>query len=300
MKRIRLRAVTYNNLGCLYKRRGQPEEALEYLSKAMELEDLTGSVQECASTHLNMCASYSVLHQYANALAHAERAIVLLQRELWGGMASSFQRGTAFLAQTMDEIIKLINTRDGKVLQESSNVSMSALSRESAISILAPSSDALRRHQQLVSLITVLAMAYHNAAVEHERLGNIREATVSYHRSCSLGMRFLGSKASMTIALNRAQREFVIRQKGEYRVISGSEDGSVRRGSSHEMKAKGTNRRSSSMSGKEAGSRLTSAKSAPSLSSKPPSHRKTTSSAGSSSKIKRSIAADRKHLQRRR
>lgn len=176
----------------------------QYLQKALALEEAGGPVQNSSSTHLNICAALSALkrpkevrrhrrrrrsdcfvpllpacrlaharlqtvcspvHRCTSrptaassrspclaccpqALAHAERAIILLQRHLWPpGLA--FQEGLAALVR----------------------------------SLAAPSPAA----RQALGAANVLAMAYHNAAVEHEKLGRLREALVSFTR-CALRM----------------------------------------------------------------------------------------------------------------
>ena len=44
LTRSRLRSMTYNNFGCLYRRISLPEKALEYLEKALEIEELSNNV----------------------------------------------------------------------------------------------------------------------------------------------------------------------------------------------------------------------------------------------------------------
>ncbi|KAL4423024.1 hypothetical protein ABPG77_002058 [Micractinium sp. CCAP 211/92] len=168
-KRARMRAITYNNLGCLFKRRNMPQLALQYLQKALALED---SVQNSASTHLNICAAYSSLRKPKEALSHAERAILLLQRHLWAH-SLPFQDG--------------LNT----------------LVRQLA----APGAS---RH--LLASANVLAMAYHNAAVEHEKLVRLREALVSFTRAYLIASKCLGAKAQITTSLSRALKAFQQRQ----------------------------------------------------------------------------------------
>ena len=135
----RLRCITYNNLGCLYRRMSEPEKALQYLQKALAIEQSSSSTQvnELASTHLNLSASYSVLHKDVEALRHGERAIVLLQGRLWPGM--SFKDGMEGLLGKMPA-----GERSPEILRDAH----------------------------------VLSMAYHNVGTQNERLGRIREAQV--------------------------------------------------------------------------------------------------------------------------
>lgn len=168
-KRARMRAITYNNLGCLFKRRNMPQLALQYLQKALALED---NVQNSASTHLNICAAYSSLRKPKEALTHAERAIILLQRHLWAH-SLPFQDG------------------------------LNSLVRQLA----APGAS---RHQ--LASANVLAMAYHNAAVEHEKLMRLKEALVSFTRAYLIASKCLGPKAQITTSLSRALKAFQQRQ----------------------------------------------------------------------------------------
>lgn len=65
----KLAAITYNNLGCYYKkyrrcyaRANKPKVALKYLNSALELE--VSNVEDwvsTAGTHLNICAIHSYL-----------------------------------------------------------------------------------------------------------------------------------------------------------------------------------------------------------------------------------------------
>jgi len=162
-----------------------PLEAMEYLQNALSLEESAGNVRDCASTHLNICAAHSALAQYKGALDHAERAILMLQRDIWAPVAVTFQEGIAHVAVTLQ-------------------------------SLNAPDATAEARHRArcLTASVSVLAMAYHNAAVEHERLDRFREAQVSYSRACTLGTRFLGAKSPTTVALISAQKAFIAQHTG--------------------------------------------------------------------------------------
>jgi tetratricopeptide (TPR) repeat protein len=77
--RIKLRAVTLNNLGCLYRRRGKLHSALKFLEKALKLEhDLeraVGELDDPASTHLNLCATLSEMGRHELAADHAASAL---------------------------------------------------------------------------------------------------------------------------------------------------------------------------------------------------------------------------------
>lgn len=172
LTRSRLRSITFNNFGCLYRRISLPEKALEYLEKALVIEELSNNVNECAATHLNLSASHSVLHNDMQALRHGEKAIILIQGQLWPG--SSFQEGllkTVVLLQNQDK-----------------------------------ASSAWRA--QAMRDAHVLAMAYHNVGTQNERLGRLKEAHVSFSRSCTIGMKILGPGSVTTAALIRGNKLF--------------------------------------------------------------------------------------------
>jgi tetratricopeptide (TPR) repeat protein len=216
-KRNRLRAITYNNIGCLYKRRSLPERALSYLQNALALEEAAGDVHDCASTHLNLCASYSALTRFREALAHAERAIILLQRQLWGPTAASFQDGMTYLGRVLAALAATVAAGaggGGGDANTNNNIS-STTTAAAAAAVTAAYAEAHKRQRKLLASANILAMAYHNAAVEHERLNRLREAQVSYSRACSIGTKFLGPKSSTTVALLHAQKGFVARQQRE-------------------------------------------------------------------------------------
>jgi tetratricopeptide (TPR) repeat protein len=213
-KRNRLRAITYNNIGCLYKRRSLPERALTYLQNALALEEAAGDVHDCASTHLNLCASYSALIRFREALAHAERAIILLQRQLWGPTAASFQDGMTYLGRVLAALGAIVaagpsNGGGGNTINSSSSAGTTTAA------VAATYAEAYKRQRKLLANANILAMAYHNAAVEHERLNRLREAQVSYSRASSIGTKFLGAKSSTTVALIHAQKGFIARQQRE-------------------------------------------------------------------------------------
>eukprot|EP00292_Cryptomonas_paramecium_P012181 CAMPEP_0113697834 /NCGR_PEP_ID=MMETSP0038_2-20120614/22359_1 /TAXON_ID=2898 /ORGANISM="Cryptomonas paramecium" /LENGTH=291 /DNA_ID=CAMNT_0000620899 /DNA_START=65 /DNA_END=936 /DNA_ORIENTATION=- /assembly_acc=CAM_ASM_000170 len=66
-----LQGLTYNNLGCYYRREGMPMEALEWLRRAHEMEQRCGDPRTRASTFLNLTAVYSLLSRHADALESA-------------------------------------------------------------------------------------------------------------------------------------------------------------------------------------------------------------------------------------
>jgi hypothetical protein len=77
---VRLQAITFNNLGCFYKRTGRLSLALQYLQKALVLEATSASDRtNLAGTHLNVCAIQSTLGCHDVAITHAYAALELLK-----------------------------------------------------------------------------------------------------------------------------------------------------------------------------------------------------------------------------
>ena len=91
----RIRAITYNNLACLFRKTKKLRNALSYLEKALEIEykclnyppeeqekDLP--VEECliisnpCEIHLNICAILSQMDKHDLALHHAMKALILI------------------------------------------------------------------------------------------------------------------------------------------------------------------------------------------------------------------------------
>ncbi|CAG9331483.1 unnamed protein product [Blepharisma stoltei] len=79
MAKAKLEAITYNNLGCFYKKTGKLNLALQYLQKALDLESHSSiDNSNLAGTHLNICAIRSSLQQHKQAIKNACKAIELL------------------------------------------------------------------------------------------------------------------------------------------------------------------------------------------------------------------------------
>jgi len=78
--------VTFNNLACYYRRQGKLRSALQYLQKALKIEDRLGdAVRNPADTYLNTCAVLSQLGRHQSALEHAQSALILLHEKNFRG-----------------------------------------------------------------------------------------------------------------------------------------------------------------------------------------------------------------------
>ena len=89
----RLRAITFNNYACLFRKTNKLRNALSYLEQALDLEytclnsaDLTIDeslkISNPCEIHLNICAILSQMGKHSLALHHAMKALLLIQDEL--------------------------------------------------------------------------------------------------------------------------------------------------------------------------------------------------------------------------
>ena len=97
---LRIRAITFNNYACLFRKTKKLRNALTYLEKALELEymvlnfpeeenmDASVTVEQSlvisnpCEIHLNICAILSQMDKHELALHHAMKALILIQDEL--------------------------------------------------------------------------------------------------------------------------------------------------------------------------------------------------------------------------
>jgi len=73
--RKRLRAISFNNMGCYYERRNKLLKSLEFLDRALRLELDVQLVEDPSATHLNLCRVLSRLKRHDAAFQHARCAI---------------------------------------------------------------------------------------------------------------------------------------------------------------------------------------------------------------------------------
>jgi tetratricopeptide (TPR) repeat protein len=90
----RLRAITFNNYACLFRKTNKLRNALSYLEQALDLEYTCLNTAEYATVdeslkisnpceiHLNICAILSQMGKHDLALHHAMKALLLIQDEL--------------------------------------------------------------------------------------------------------------------------------------------------------------------------------------------------------------------------
>lgn len=140
-----LMSVTYNNLGCYYKKVGKLHAALSYLRKALKIEvSLQTDDVTVAGTHLNVCAILSKLDKHDKALQHALCALELISNR--------------------------VNNSDNSATQDEHSV---------------------------------LAIAYHNVAVEYDYSHQYDEAADAYQQGYDVARKCLGDQHPLTQTLGK-------------------------------------------------------------------------------------------------
>lgn len=93
-----LLAITFNNLGCVYKRKNNLDKALKYLEIALNYEEnYLNDVLNLAGIHLNMSAIHSQLNSHDISLKHALAAKKILlskpekDQNIWVSLVISYQ-----------------------------------------------------------------------------------------------------------------------------------------------------------------------------------------------------------------
>lgn len=162
-ERLRLRAVTMNNLGCYYKKKGRLRSALKCLNKALKIESRLKECKNPADTHLNICACQSQLGRHNEALEHAQAALILLQDELFSSGGGRNEQ--------------------------------------------APPKER----------VAVMAIAYHNVAVEQEYLKKYELSIQSYRKALEIAEKHLGPDQGITHVLKdvstKARHDQVLRSR---------------------------------------------------------------------------------------
>jgi tetratricopeptide (TPR) repeat protein len=81
LNRLKTRALTFNNLGCYFKKIRRNTDALHCLLKALKIEEGKIDCGNPASTHVNVCVILSAMSRHTHALEHIKSAIALLEYE---------------------------------------------------------------------------------------------------------------------------------------------------------------------------------------------------------------------------
>lgn len=162
-------AMTFNNMACYYRRIGKMKTALNFLQRALTIENRLQRPEIQADTHLNICAVLSQLNKHELALNHAMSAVILLQEMM--------------LKKKLDP--------QGYQEDDLEDVPLPP-PKESDNNGLPSMKD------QNKDKIAVLAIAYHNMGVEQEFLKSFPAAILSYKKAVNFAEKNLGPEDGIT------------------------------------------------------------------------------------------------------
>ncbi|EAR85352.3 ubiquitin carboxyl-terminal hydrolase family protein (macronuclear) [Tetrahymena thermophila SB210] len=170
MNSQKMKAVTFNNMACYYRRTNKLRTALNYLINALEIEiKLDDNDVSLADTHLNLCAVLSQLDRHDEALEHSMLSIIMLQDEM--------------LSQTL----KFYKTQSQNQQQNE---------------------PALKKRKIVTDdRIAVLAIAYHNLGVEFEHLKRDDESIKLYMKAYGIANTYLGIQHSVVKKMEKVMQK---------------------------------------------------------------------------------------------
>jgi len=201
--RLRLRAITHNNFGCMHKRRGRLSTALKHLEKAVRIEMSTPSPDNPAGTHLNMCAVLSLANRHERALHHANTALeLILQHEATVAEKAADER-SAHMQSDPDELGSAVETAapvDDEAVPTEEPTSAEALERE----FEAKDDVQAQPHVGDNESGSMLPVAYHNIGAELEHLGQYDHAVEAFLNATNLAKSRLGAKSDVTKAMQHS------------------------------------------------------------------------------------------------
>ncbi|CAD8189661.1 unnamed protein product [Paramecium pentaurelia] len=145
-----LKAQTFSNLACYYRKIGKTRIALSYLQQALAIELKNEKSTQIPELYLNLCAVLSSLERHEEATQHIYLSIIMLQHELL----------LQFLKQNQQIDIELIK-KQNSIEQATQQVNSQQKSRQF-------DQNNLNKNQQ--ERIQILIVAYHNLGVEMEHL----------------------------------------------------------------------------------------------------------------------------------
>ena len=171
-----MKAITYNNYACLFRKTNKLRNALNYLEMALALEyQCLNDMEEDVSSglrvsnpceiHLNICAILSQLGKHDLALHHAMKALILIQDEL---LAVTEESGPPVEGQ--------YNPNESRQ--------------------------------------TVMIIALHNIAVEYEYLKQFQSSLLTYQKARDFSFKLLGESHPFSQKMDRVLEESAIKIKG--------------------------------------------------------------------------------------
>ncbi|KAL4512779.1 hypothetical protein ABPG72_017464 [Tetrahymena utriculariae] len=163
----KLLAITYNNLGCYYRKDEKPNVALNYLKKSLMIE--VYSVHDgttIASTHLNICAILSRLNKHDIASEHAKIAIELLD----------LAKNSVIKKEEIQIINEQLQNQNDKQTQKRLN-------------------QKLRVYKDIMNM---QVLSYYNLGIEQEHLKLYDNSITAYQAGHEIAQNELGENHKMT------------------------------------------------------------------------------------------------------
>jgi hypothetical protein len=180
-----------------YRKRGKLRTALNYCRKALGIESRLAENVKSADTHLNMCTILSELKRHEKAIVHARIALKLLLLELFGNMQTEQQQQQ----QQQQE-----QQQQDQQQQQSAAEHEAIATGAAAPNASDPASLERLRSRLPADRVAVLAIAYHNKAVQEEFLRRSSEALASYEKATKVVTTHLGKDHPLVASLQESYR----------------------------------------------------------------------------------------------
>ncbi|KAJ0394527.1 hypothetical protein ATCC90586_003413 [Pythium insidiosum] len=188
-----LQILTYNNLGCCYRKLGKLKAALKYLQAAAQLGAGAAHVRNLSITHLNLCAIQSQLGRHDLALEHAQAAIFHTQEELVQLDETAEQQ------QNQQQQNQRRPRRRGRSADGGGDDDSDDDKDDELLALAQDALDPKTREEKVVSL----AVAYHNLAVELEFNGRGDASLQWYKKAAQLAAKYKATNAALYESFQR-------------------------------------------------------------------------------------------------
>ncbi|CAD8105863.1 unnamed protein product [Paramecium sonneborni] len=145
-----LKAQTFSNLACYYRKIGKTRTALQYLQQALSIELKNETTTLLPELYLNICAVLSSQERHEDARQHIYLSIIMLQHELLLQFLKQSQ-------QSSKDIFQKLNSFDQSNQQVKSQLKCIQ-------------TEQINLNKEQKERIQILIVAYHNLGVEMEHL----------------------------------------------------------------------------------------------------------------------------------
>ncbi|CAD8201733.1 unnamed protein product [Paramecium octaurelia] len=145
-----LKAQTYSNLACYYRKIGKTRTALSYLQQALTIELKNDKSTQLPELYLNLCAVFSSLERHEEATQHIYLSIIMLQHEL------------------LLQFLKSNSQIDIDLMKKQNSIDLSLHQFSTEQKTRQSEQNSLNKDQQ--ERMQILIVAYHNLGIEMEHL----------------------------------------------------------------------------------------------------------------------------------